>query len=406
MKRVITACMFAYMCLALVLPVMAVAATPKLLLTGLQTGSVTSASDERIILTNITNETVDLAGYALQYFSATSSDFTKPARTIALQGSVLAGQDYNLATTPATTTTVDSLFSATLAAPGGHLRLVGADGSIDTVGWGTALYPMGQAMIAPKPGELVRRQKDEAGHFLMTGDNAIDFALLRPSSVAASNVLLSELLPNPRSPQTDAADEFIELYNPDSAPIDLEGYQILVGPSLGKRAVLHDIQLAPGEYRALSSGLTKLSLSNVGSKVQVQAPTGTVLDEVTYQKAEEGQSWARGISGVEGTQNWRWTSPTPNQENVFTPPGQDGQTGLPKATKKATKASSTAKTRKAAASPAKKSATLDKKDATKPPLHTGVVAGVGGAAVLYGSYEYKQDMYDFFRKFRRNRTNR
>lgn len=40
---------------------------------------------------------------------------------------------------------------------------------------------------------------------------------------------LSEFLPNPGSPQTDANDEYIELYNPNDKRFDLSGYALEVG---------------------------------------------------------------------------------------------------------------------------------------------------------------------------------
>ncbi len=384
------------------------AETPSLLIVGIQTGGLQNASQERIELANVSAQSIDLSAYRLEYYSANPKSLTTPARAIPLTGSVAPGAIFVLTAKGYDEATAQQVFAATLAAGGGHLRLSKAGQEIDFVGWGTAASPKGEAAPAPLPGAMLHRQRDAASVYSMTGSNAVDFGDADvpnvPNGAGAGNIILSELLPNPASPATDAEGEYIELYNGGDTTVELTGYKLLVGPSLGKSFTFSNQALETGQYKAFYITETKLSLSNTASRVQLQSPDGSVLSETQYESAEEGQAYA--WDGV----SWQWTiEPTPNTANSF---GQADASAAKKegkaATKKAvTKKAATKKAQvKSAVTGAKTAAGKEKATDIKPPLHTGVVAGVGGIAVLYGAYEYRQDVISFYRKLRGDRKAR
>lgn len=384
------------------------AETPSLLIVGIQTGGLQNASQERIELANVSAQTIDVSAYRLEYYSANPKSLTTPARAIPLTGSVAPGAIFVLTAKGYEEATAQQVFAATLAAAGGHLRLSKVGQEIDFVGWGTAANPKGKAAPAPLPGATLQRQRNEAGAYSTTGSNVVDFGNADVSDVSngtgSGNIILSELLPNPASPATDAEGEYIELYNEGDTTVDLTGCKLLVGPSLGKSFTFSNQTLKSGQYKAFYITETKLSLSNTASRVQLQAPDGSVLDEVQYESAEEGQTYA-----WDGAV-WQWTTEvTPNAANSFVQ--QDGGVSVKEAkaaTKKvATKKATTKKAQvKSASTGAKSTASKEKAEDMKPPLHTGVVAGVGGIAVLYGAYEYRQDVINFYRKLRGDRKAR
>lgn len=228
---------------------------------------------------------------------------------------------------------------------------------------------------------------------------------------------LTELLPNPAPPQTDARDEFIELYNPNDATFDLSGYLLEAGTS-----TVHSYTfppgsvLAPGSYAAFLSGTTGLSLSNSGGQVRLRDPLGEVQSETSvYGSAKDGQAWA--FTGAD----WQWTTtPTPGVANILAAP--------PAAAVKAAKITTTAAPKKA---PAPKTAKVPKAKITKTktktkkapstattqqlavapvakqsPLHPAILAGIGVIAVLYGAYEYRHDVANYLYRFRSNRAAR
>lgn len=378
---------------------------PALLIVGIQTGSAQSASQERIELVNTTASAIDLAAYHLQYFAAQPKYMQKPSRTIQLGGTVNAGEVFTLGTDGEAN--IDQKYGATLAAAGGHLRLMRGTSEVDLVGWGTAAYAQGKAAPAPAAGDMLSRYYDsQTNTYSVTGNNAEDFTQAKAVDAARSGaVQLTELLPNPASPATDAADEFIEVYNAGPEAIDLTGYRFVVGNTSQRSYTIQGITIAPGEYHAVFSVQTRLALGNTGSTVKLLDASGAVLDEVAYDAAAEGQAYA--WSG----QGWQWTTvPTPRQTNTINVPAESGAKAAKATTKKAatktTKAKAAKSTKKSTAkSDATKKAAqqASQKEQIKPPLHTGVVAGVGGAAVLYGAYEYREDAFNLYRKLRGNR---
>ncbi len=248
----------------------------------------------------------------------------------------------------------------------------------------------------------------------------------------ASQPIVTELLPNPGSPLTDASDEFIEIYNPNQSSIDLKNYAIEVGTTTLHSFVFSETTVVPAQsYRAFYSSDTKLSLTNSGGQARLRDATGAMVSETAvYGTAVDNVSWTLS-NGL-----WQWsTTPTPNIANVLTtsPPkdpsktsANTSQTATP-ITKKLTSTKTTSKTASKSASKqaAVKGKTSAKKPKTtsskkkakstkvtthtaasiskpKPPIHTGVLVAVGGIAVLYGLYEYRHDIANAIARRRRD----
>lgn len=229
--------------------------------------------------------------------------------------------------------------------------------------------------------------------------------------------MITELLPNPATPLTDATDEYIELYNPNSTPFGLDGYSLEVGTSTVRSYSFdEDAALLAGSYKAYTSAETRLSLTNSGGQVRLRDTEGQIVSETTaYGAAGDNQAWT--IS--EGV--WKWTStPTPGAPNVITAIAAKAVKAA--ATKKPAtqKAAKTTKAKVATAKKVKAKKPAKKKDkktkvatlasATsekpKPPIHYGILVAVAVAAVLYGLYEYRNDISNRIHQFRQNRAAR
>ncbi len=131
------------------------------------------------------------------------------------------------------------------------------------------------------------------------------------SEAGASAVLITELLPDPEAPQTDAQDEFVEFYNPSDVPQSLAGLALQIGKT---RVVLPEVEVPAGGYAVATSGETKLVLGNGGGEVVLLGGDGTELQRVSWPKAKAGMSWS-----ADG-ENWAWSSgPTPGAENEIVP---------------------------------------------------------------------------------------
>ena len=126
---------------------------------------------------------------------------------------------------------------------------------------------------------------------------------------------LTELLPNAIG--TDTGNEFIELYNPSNRIVDLSLYSIVVGVNGEKSySFPKGVTIAPGEYRAFNDDVTKLTLINTISRVQLVAVDGSqVADSGNYESPADGQSWA--LIG----DSWQYTNqPTPGASNAPSAP--------------------------------------------------------------------------------------
>lgn len=217
--------------------------------------------------------------------------------------------------------------------------------------------------------------------------------------------VLSELLPNPASPQTDKNDEFIELYNPNDAHFDLSGYILEVGLTTKRRYTIPaGTMLPPKAFLAFFSAETKLALSNSGSQVALLDPLGRVLViSEPYGAAKDGQAWvfANGI--------WQWTTkPTPNALNVVSAPAVKSKSTAKKSssvsTASATKSGTGSQSGDVRSMEDIEEATVVAASST--PLHPGALALIAVSAVLYGAYEYRRDVANRIHQFRANRAAR
>lgn len=221
----------------------------------------------------------------------------------------------------------------------------------------------------------------------------------RSKGLAAPHI--TELLPNPASPQTDANDEFVELYNSNEAVFELSGFKI----TSGKRSYTfpQGTLIEPQSFAAYFSADTKLALSNSGGHVQLLDPFGNILTQTgLYGTAKSGQSWAL-TNGA-----WQWTVlPTPNSENAIQAPSA---TARKKKTTNTNKSIATTQltSKKAAgevptaANPAQQIAST----VAQTPIHPGILVLVGVCAILYGIYEYRGDLANKFYQLRTNRAAR
>jgi hypothetical protein len=308
--------------------------------------------------------------------------------------------------------------------PNDDTEYASAEGDIAAFGTEDVISPLDAwrppVVAIPDPGQTSEEDANGGG---TDGNDDIPLNSLIPGNEGLAAPLITELLPNPASPLTDADDEFIELYNPNPVAFDLEGYKLEVGTTTVHTYIIPaGTLMAPLGYRAFYSAETGLSLSNTGGQARLRAPDGSVLNQTdAYTTADDNQAWTLDDGG------WQWsTSSTPGQANILAVPvvaAKATKTSATKSTKTATASkTSSAKTstakpkttkataKKAAAKkPAKKKVTTAKTAAAsfpekpKPPIHMGILVAVATAAVLYGLYEYRHDISNKIRQLSRNR---
>lgn len=203
------------------------------------------------------------------------------------------------------------------------------------------------------------------------------------STLKYAPLALSELLPNPKSPQTDAEDEFIEIYNPTAGKVNLTGYTLVTGTTDNHKFTIKDDSIGAKEYKVFYSSQTHLTMSNSEGRAKLLAPDGSQIDATAdYAKAPEGQSW------IFAGGKWQWTTvPTPDKANILT------------AAAGGTSPSSSSRGAAAVNSPAGQAGSA----AQSSPVHPLILAGIGSAVLLYAGYEYRYDVANAIYRLRRNR---
>jgi hypothetical protein len=340
---------------------------------------------------------------------------------------------------------------------------------LDTLGWGTALQPETVAAAKHIAGQSLQRQIDEIGKYVDTDNNQSDFLSTitpdpqsrkleytppvddedppvddgsgsgdtggdtgsdsgdgddagetdggsgdaggtpAPSPKVLKPLLLSELLPNPASPQNDSSDEYVEMYNPNDEAVKLDGWYIETGKSFSYRVYLDGKTIGAGGFLTITSGETSLTLSNTAGAARLVDDGGVTISEADlYEEAKPGEAWAE-INGV-----WQWTTtPTPLLPNVLTsrvelvsaPKVAAKKTAAKKATTSSAKTASAKTTsKKTTTSPGRQIFQAPPEDGQVLPVNPVVLATVGASALVYMVYEYRQDFRNRLQKLRRHRS--
>ncbi|ARA92874.1 hypothetical protein AWN76_006655 [Rhodothermaceae bacterium RA] len=124
--------------------------------------------------------------------------------------------------------------------------------------------------------------------------------LALPMSAAAQNLLISEIMQNPRD-VNDSAGEWFEVFNPTTAAIDLEGWTIRDDDS-DSHVITASVVVPAGGFAVLcrnadpgtNGGLTcdyeyaSFQLANGADEVILEDPSGTEVDRVAY---DGGSLW-------------------------------------------------------------------------------------------------------------------
>lgn len=400
----------------------------RVLIVELMTGSDDSASDEFVELYNESDDPLPAKNLKLQYKPASGDDWTTKA---ALEGTLQPRGRYLIATKSLTLSTdADTLRSTLgLAGSGGHIRLVGEGEGIpyeyDAVSWGDAESAQAEPMTAPPAGSSIKRVLDEDGAFIDTDNDYEDFILSNSPTPQRSQPLpeegieadergttsqenreyvqgsnqnsearendrtgpflpltITELMPDPDKPLTDAEDEFVELFNPHDSSVDIEDYVIETGTNYSYRFTLPNITLKSGEYIAFYSLDTNLTLSNSEGQARLLAPNGDVVYETApYSGADPNMAWA--LIG----EQWQWTSqPTPSQANVAAGDSDERSGG------NSTVAGVSSGRASNYGNLSGRTVYEEPPASDSKETDTAVVAGVGSLALLYAGYEYRYDI--------------
>ncbi|HVI68929.1 MAG TPA: lamin tail domain-containing protein [Magnetospirillaceae bacterium] len=429
-----------------------------ILITEIQTAGAGDATEEFVELYNPSDDPVDVTGWQLQYRAASGTSgqawpgSSTKATLACPAGSpgecrVVIDPHVRIVLVHTIANIADAFpMSGGFSGTGGQIRLVQpglAPVIHDFVGYGTAADFETAAAAAPAAGKSLKRVISLQGEPQDTGNNVTDFiaACGNPNPGQADTnplpfatgcnvptlppgdspvedppveetveppvtylpLLITEVLPDPETPQQDSNDEFIELYNPNDVTVTLAGYQLQTGSGFRYHYTLGDTPLGPQRYLVIPSAVSKLSLANSGSGVRLIDPAGNIVAEVPdYGTAKEGQSW------INYQDLWQWTlMPTPGILNVLLlpQPPPPKPIATPKKKLVTVKAPATAKPKtvkppsvpKISPSPPAETIAASPK-AQEPPYW--VLIPLCLCVIGYGIYEYRQSIVKVWQKIR------
>jgi len=422
------------------------ATTPSLVISQLK---ITSSNGQFVTLYNATNTALDMSKYQLEYFNNYDLSKATSSRLIALSGIVpphgyfIINDNSMLLCYQLTINSASLGFSSTSGfievlalnqtSPGGPV----VPEMQDYVGWSKTAATGAQTLPTNTNGFLQRQPVDAQNNpniavvgggswqsvqpdptnpckivttTIIPASVATGMNQLLPSSEAPATIIyasdtsgqsaaslpaadiglmspsVTELLPNPNGTGNDDTDEFIELYNSNSKEFDLSGFSLQTGTTSTHNYVFPvGTKIAANSFKAFYSAETGLSLSNSGSQAKLLDPFGSsIAISNVYGTAKDGQSWAVAKG------KWYWTlSPTPGQANIVKEPAPTTKSKKKTSTTKVKGAST--KTKKAAGTTGAVASSFTEEPSTTP-IHTWVLAIIGGIALLYGTYEYRSDL--------------
>jgi len=148
-------------------------------------------------------------------------------------------------------------------------------------------------------------------------DEAEDDAASSSSSLARCSpnvfdgITVSEFLPDPAGDETEG--EWIELANTSWKTASLCGWKLDDGGEGSAPFSLDRVRIAPQGFVVLPRRETGIALNNGGDSVRLLGPLGFPAEEVAYEDAEEGKSFAL---REDGSRDWTPIL-TPGEANTF-----------------------------------------------------------------------------------------
>jgi hypothetical protein len=408
----------------MLLPTTTIASNSDIVISELSMGSSASATEEFVELYNNSENVINIANWSIYYRSSTGTTYSKKV-TFPTTANI---QPHSFLLV-STSSPNDLVLISGMSQTGGVVELRDDKSNIvDRVGYGNTNLSNGKPAIAPQSGESIYRQYDEPNKAMInTSDNLSDFYItssMSPGaipvveieefsdSISYPSIFINEIYPNPNPEQSESADEFIELYNPNNILVDLNGW--LIKDSSGKTFIIKNKSIDPMGYLSFYSSETGISLNNTGDIVDLYTPNSDLKDQTQdYGDAKEGLSWGL----VNGAWAWNNTS-TPGTTNsdsyveIIVPKAVATKSTVAK--KQAVKKAAVAK-KAAAKKPKATKLKSNKAQASSSSGDTGTTPDIqskfaniwpwlmivlGTATIGYGIYEYRPEITNTYLRFK------
>lgn len=147
---------------------------------------------------------------------------------------------------------------------------------------------------------------------------ALSGAITAIAFTTAPKILITEIFPNPKG--KDENKEWIELFNAENEPVNLDGWQIAqttAGKKKSEKFQIKNLKINPKSYAVISGKNLKKSLRNKENTLTLLTPSGEAVVKIYYKSSEEEKSFslAKIIDTTKTKYVWLWTSPSKGEKN-------------------------------------------------------------------------------------------
>jgi len=308
-------------------------AQEKVFISAIQT-SGSKSTDDFIELYNNTCTDIDLQGWNIKRRTASGSESTIgtlkntiPSKGYFLWKNISADNSSN-PDYPTSSYSISDNYSLALFNAAGE--------QVDSLTWGNNLLPFSDTPYYPLNPmafeTILRNASDETStkmnyspknSSIIEIENLSDCPTNEPDldpilpdrkadqiEVYSNKLRLNEILPNPQNDET--ADEYIEIYNENNVPVDLEGW-ILKDSSKIRFIFPAGYAIGAEDYLIIHRSTFKFTLNNTGNEnIYLLDPNEDVVSETTYENARSNASLSFDGSA------WKWSQYlTPGKMNEF-----------------------------------------------------------------------------------------
>lgn len=128
----------------------------------------------------------------------------------------------------------------------------------------------------------------------------------------SGKIYLNEIFPNPKDKSDE---EYIEIANGESEPVDLYKWVLRDGSKSGKYVFKEHVVVDPGKYIVIYKSQSKIALNNSNESVFLYDPEDNLVSSVSFEKSIKNSSYNF------DEKTWKWSKYlTPGAKNKFDSP--------------------------------------------------------------------------------------
>ncbi|MFC1647510.1 lamin tail domain-containing protein [Patescibacteria group bacterium] len=132
----------------------------------------------------------------------------------------------------------------------------------------------------------------------------------------SNSIFINEIFPNPDG--TDKGNEWIELYNDSEETVNLGNWKIDTGENSKSKYIFQNKVIGPHEHLLIYDNELAFSLKNSNGEVRLLDFQNSIIDQISYEKAQESESFTKFTIINDETKEfkWEWTkNTTPGMQN-------------------------------------------------------------------------------------------